>query len=70
MSFVLNTTKQITFDDLRTGRLEQHYGITVVTGYEAGPVLYLCVAGAALRVCLDDNGHCYFRVLTMATFRC
>lgn len=62
MTVVLNTTKQITFDDLLTGRLEQHYGITVVAGCEAEPVLYLCAAGAALRVCLDDNGYCYFRV--------
>jgi hypothetical protein len=60
MTVVLNTTKQITFDDLLTGRLEQHYGITVVAGCEAEPVLYLCAAAAALRVCLDDNGHCYF----------
>ena len=60
MSSVLNTTKQITFDDLLTGRLEQHYGITVVSACEAEPVLYLCAAGDALRVRLDDNGYCYF----------
>ena len=61
MTVVLKTTKQITFDDLLTGRLER-LRHQVVTGCEAGPVLYLCLAGDALRVCLDDNGHCYFLV--------
>ena len=37
MTVVLKTTKQITFDDLLTGRLEQHYGIKIVSGYEAEP---------------------------------
>ena len=61
MTVVLKATKQIPFDDLLSGRLKRH-GIKVVTGYEAGPVLYLCLAGTALRACSDDNGYCDFVV--------
>ena len=56
MTVVLNTTKQIAFDDL-LGRLKR-YGIKIVTGYEAEPFFYLCLAGTALRACPDDNGYC------------
>ena len=61
MTVVLKTTKQIPFDDLLSGRLKRH-GIKIVTGYEAGPILYLCLAGTALRACPDDNGYCDFVV--------
>jgi hypothetical protein len=61
MTLVLNTTKQIGFDDLITGRLER-YGITIVMGCGSEPIVYLCSAGAALRACLDDKGFCYFVV--------
>lgn len=62
MTLVLNTTKQIPFEDLPTGRLEQCHGITVVTAYEAQPVLYLYAAGAVVRVWPDENGHSKFGV--------
>ena len=62
MTVVLKATKQIAFDDLLSGRLKR-YSIKIVTGYEAGPFLYLCFAGTALRACPDDNGYCDFVVL-------
>jgi hypothetical protein len=61
MTLVLNTTKQLGFDDLIAGRLER-YGITIVMGCQSEPIVYLCSAGAALRACLDDKGFCYFAV--------
>ena len=62
MTVVLKATKQITLDDLLSGRLKR-YGINVVTGYEAGPFVYLYLAGTALRACPDDNGYCDLVVL-------
>ena len=60
MTLVLNTTKQIALDDLLEGL--ERYGITIVTGCEAEPIVYLCLAGMVLRACQDDNGFCYFVV--------
>ena len=53
MTLVLNTTKQIALDDLLEGL--ERYGITIVTGYEAEPIVYLCLAGMVLRAC---QGNC------------
>ena len=61
MTVVLKTTKQIPFDDLLSGKLKRD-GIKIVTGYEAGPFVYLYLAGTALRACPDDNGYCHFTV--------
>lgn len=67
MSLVFKSTTQITFDDLSPERLDS-YGITIVTGDEAAPVLYLCADGTAVRVCPDDNGYCDFAVPENAAF--
>ena len=56
MTVVLKITKQIAFDDL-VERLKCD-SIKIVTGYEAGPFFYLCLAGTALRAYPDDNGYC------------
>ena len=62
MTVVLKATKHIPIDDFLSGKLKRH-GIKIVTGYEAGPILYLCLAGTALRACPDDKGYCDFVVL-------
>ena len=67
MSLIFHPTTQITFDDLSPKRLDS-YGITIVTGYEAAPVLYLCAEGTTIRVCPDDNGYCDFAVPENAAF--
>ena len=56
MTVVLKITKQIAFDDL-VERLKCD-SIKIVTGTEAEPFFYLCLAGTALRAYPDDNGYC------------
>lgn len=60
---IFKPTIKISIDDLSTEQLKSYYGMKLIKGHEAERVyFYLCWDGIAVRVCLDDNGYCYFVV--------
>lgn len=69
MTVVLKITKQIAFDDL-VERLKCD-SIKIVTGYEAEPFFYLCLAGlrCALTQTITDTVGTWW-CLTIAIFHC